>query len=137
MIRSDDNPTRRRVTRACTLPLGMGFMTHAAVMAYLAEPRCLLCGRWLAAIGNHVVRIHKITAREYRHQFGIPATYPLDLPDVTRARSRGVSVLARMQKAEQMRNTPHPKGPQPGHWHSPATRNLRAIKAYQMHEQEK
>ncbi len=137
MIRSADNPARRRVTRACTMPLGIGFMTHAAVAAYLAEPRCLLCGRWLAAIGNHVVRVHQITAREYRHQFGIPATYPLDRRDVTEARSLAITPPRRKRASEQLRNTPHPMGPQPPKWHSPATRNLRAIKAHQMHEQEK
>lgn len=32
--------------------------------------QCLICGRWYRQVGSHIVQIHKITAREYREQYG-------------------------------------------------------------------
>ena len=44
--------------------------------------QCLICGEWFRQVGTHIVQAHKITAREYRKQFGfdvkkgqLPADY--------------------------------------------------------------
>lgn len=32
--------------------------------------QCLICGKWYRQVGTHIVQVHKITAREYREQYG-------------------------------------------------------------------
>lgn len=39
--------------------------------------QCLECGRWFRAIGSHLVRVHGMTAREYRQRHDLPASYKL------------------------------------------------------------
>ena len=45
--------------------------------------KCLICGRWYKQVCTHVVQVHKITAREYRKQFGLDVKRGL-LPDYLR-----------------------------------------------------
>lgn len=33
--------------------------------------KCLICGRFYKQVGSHIVQIHKITAREYRKEYGL------------------------------------------------------------------
>lgn len=32
--------------------------------------QCLICGKWYRQVGTHIIQIHKITAREYREEYG-------------------------------------------------------------------
>lgn len=34
--------------------------------------RCLICNLWYRQVGTHIVQRHRITAREYREQYGLP-----------------------------------------------------------------
>jgi hypothetical protein len=34
--------------------------------------QCMICGKWYVQIGTHVVQRHKMTAREYREDMGLP-----------------------------------------------------------------
>lgn len=131
MIRADDNPSKRKVSAACTMPLGLGFMTFRPAKDYLSGERvqCLCCGRWLASVGNHVVRVHKITMAEYREQFGIPATWPLDAAGVTEARVASISEEQRRQKRELMNVLRAGRVPRVKQWYSPVTRDMRKMQA--------
>lgn len=55
------------------------FQTRAEVDAYLAHEKieCLECGQRFAFLGNHLRRVHGISADEYRIAWGLPATVPL------------------------------------------------------------
>ncbi len=45
---------------------------------------CLLCGKQYHHLGSHVVKTHKITAREYKEQFELDYAYPLIDEEVKR-----------------------------------------------------
>ena len=45
-----------------------------------AKCQCLICGRWYLQVGSHITQTHKITAREYREEYGF---------DVKRGQTRG------------------------------------------------
>jgi predicted transcriptional regulator len=32
--------------------------------------KCLICGKWYKQVGTHIVQVHKMTAREYREEYG-------------------------------------------------------------------
>ena len=32
--------------------------------------QCLICGRWYRQVGSHITQVHKITAKDYRRDFG-------------------------------------------------------------------
>ena len=32
--------------------------------------QCLICGKWYRQVGTHIVQVHKMTAREYRKEYG-------------------------------------------------------------------
>ncbi|GAA0988730.1 hypothetical protein GCM10009555_070990 [Acrocarpospora macrocephala] len=49
--------------------------------------RCHECGRWFRALGAHV-RVHGLTAGEYRERFGLLATKPLTSREVSATRRR-------------------------------------------------
>jgi len=50
------------------------FKTSKEIKAYFDGDKiqCLLCGRWFRGLGNHVLKIHEITADEYKTRFGLP-----------------------------------------------------------------
>jgi predicted transcriptional regulator len=41
------------------------------------EVVCLLCNKGFTTLKRHLTKIHQITDKEYKKQFGIPATQPL------------------------------------------------------------
>lgn len=48
--------------------------------------RCLECGRWLRALGNHLRLTHGMTAAEYREVWGMRQRQPLTCGDVSDVR---------------------------------------------------
>lgn len=65
------------------------FASMADVDAYLGGDRieCLLCKRQFMTLGRHLVREHKVTAREYKIRFGLPLSRALSVPAVRAQRS--------------------------------------------------
>ena len=62
------------------------FETIEEVRDYLSDDIvvCLLCGAEKKTLGMHLNAVHRMTSDEYRQQFGIPWTYPLQ-GEATRA----------------------------------------------------
>lgn len=59
------------------------------VESYLSQPRikCLVCGAFFKSLGIHL-RLHGMTADDYRIRFGIPFVCALEAPDLVQYRSR-------------------------------------------------
>jgi len=59
------------------------------VEAYLSQPRikCLVCGAFFKSLGMHL-KLHGMTADDYRMRFGIPFVCALEAPDLVQYRSR-------------------------------------------------
>lgn len=52
--------------------------------------RCLICGRWYRQPGTHIVQRHKITARQYREQYGFDVKRGQLSQDLLELKSRQV-----------------------------------------------
>jgi predicted transcriptional regulator len=48
--------------------------------------QCHVCGGWRKAINNSHLAFHGLTAREYKEEFGLNLTTPLQVPDVSEAK---------------------------------------------------
>lgn len=78
-----DRSTRKRNARRRTLPgfpKELKFSKQKELREYFSGDKivCLLCGRELKRLGNHLVPIHGVTEDEYRERYGIPWTYGLN-----------------------------------------------------------
>jgi len=71
------------------MPQPKAFATMAQVEAYLSQPRikCLMCGLSFKSLGMHL-KLHGMTADDYRIGFGIPFVCALEAPDLVQYRSR-------------------------------------------------
>lgn len=49
--------------------------------------QCLECQRWFRSIGSHLIRIHGMTAREYRERWDLPASHKMAPDDIRSAQS--------------------------------------------------
>lgn len=71
------------------MPQQKPFTTMGQVEAYLSQPRiqCLVCGAFFKSLGMHL-KLHGMTADDYRMHFGIPFVCALEAPDLVQYRSR-------------------------------------------------
>jgi hypothetical protein len=71
------------------MPQQKPFTTMGQVEVYLSQPRikCLVCGACFKNLGTHL-KVHGMTADEYRIRFGIPFVCALASPDVVQYASR-------------------------------------------------
>lgn len=49
--------------------------------------QCLECGGWFRSIWSHLVRVHGLTAREYREHHDLPKSHKLASNDLRAAQS--------------------------------------------------
>lgn len=77
-LRSARKRKSRRVV-ADGFPIREKFKSIEDVRKYLSGDRitCLICGRQLKRLGNHLMPIHGIDENKYRETYGIPWTYGL------------------------------------------------------------
>ena len=55
--------------------------------------QCHACGRWFRQLNHAHLRLHGMTAEEYRRAFGLRRRHPLQAPDLSELRSRTMKRL--------------------------------------------
>ena len=66
-------PKQNRRAARSRYPWKGSFSSRQEVEHYFASDRlrCLLCGRWLLALGHHL-KTHSVSVREYKTRYGLP-----------------------------------------------------------------
>lgn len=89
-------------------PVTTPFDSRDAVEEYLKDERltCLLCGRRFKSLGQHVVRLHGWTVREYQEYYALPLSESLACEQTQAAYSEGTQKDAEwMRQIRALRET--------------------------------
>jgi hypothetical protein len=110
-IRAEQN---RRVAKG--YPIAPRDFTLEEVRAYFSGDKieCLLCGRQLASLAAHLVRIHATSAEDYKRMYGLPwgrgltsATLSERMSTIAKAIDRPWLEKGSKDRAARMRAAPH------------------------------
>ena len=75
-------------------PIKTRFKTQEEIEIYFSgdKVQCLLCGRWFKSVGAHLHRVHEVTTREYKIEYGLPLNRGL----TSKALSRNLSAIQKV-----------------------------------------
>ena len=132
IFRVENTEARRQALRgAAAWRVPGAFTSLAEIDAYLStDPlTCLLCGRGLSNLGTHL-KVHGVSAGEYRDQFNLPAKRGLCVSRISRLLSETqLGVMRRNPLLAEMKRSMHKLSPRAPHTGRRAYARLRDSEA--------